>query len=561
MVKKGIIFHLCSVAVLALAVMAVYANSLNGQFVFDDSRIYNNVHLRITSLDWASLQQVVLKSEPATRPVANLSFALNYYLHGYEVQGYHLLNLLIHLLTGILLYWLVLVTLPLLPPRQGWPENGNKQQSYGWLAFFAALLWLLNPVQTQSVSYVVQRMNSLAAMFYLLSLLLYIKGRLQAHRPKSMFLFAASLLAGLLALASKETSATLPLFIFLYEWYFLQDLKLAWLRRNLPLVAGVAVVLALLGLFFLGGKPLTNILAGYGGREFTLPQRLLTELRVVFFYLGLLLLPSPGRLNLDHDFLVSTSLVQPLTTLFAAMGLLALLGLACWSARRHRLLSFAILWFLGNLLIESSLLGLELVFEHRLYLPSMLLFVVVVFELSHLLQPRFLKAGICLGVALVMFSGFWTFERNKIWHDRISLWSDCAAKSPAKARPKNNLGVALKKAGRLQEAAQQFKGVIALDPKFIEAYNNLANIMVTLGHRDEALALYYQALDIDRHRPVIHNNIGRLMMDRQRYDRALMHFSEALRLRPDFQEARTNLLSAQWLWRNRSASGKVSDRQ
>lgn len=560
MAKKGILFHICTVVVLALAVLAVYANSLHGQFVFDDSRIYNNSHLRITSLDWGSLREVVLKSKPATRPVANISFALNYYLHGYAVQGYHLVNILIHLCTGLLLYWLVLVTLPLLPSRQRWRPVADSDQPYQWLAFFAALLWLLHPLQSQSVAYLVQRMNSLAALFYLLSLLLYVKGRLQAHRTRSLLLFGASLVAGLLALGSKETSATLPFFILLYEWYFLQDLKTDWLRRNLPLLAGVAGVLVLLGLFFLGAEPLTNILAGYGGREFTLPQRLLTELRVVFFYLGLLLFPAPGRLNLDHDVLVSTSLLQPPTTLLAAMGLVALLGLAGWSARKHRLLSFAIFWFLGNLVIESSVIGLELVFEHRLYLPAMFLFVVVVVEVGRRLPVRLLKAGVALAVVLALLSGYWTMERNRVWHDRISLWSDCAEKSPGKARPKNNLGVALKKAGRLQEAATQFRAVIALDPTFIEAYNNLANIMVTLGRSDEALTLYYKALDIDGRRPVIHNNIGRLMLDRRRYDRAMMHFAEALRLRPDYQEARANLQAAQWLWRKSSASGKENNR-
>lgn len=557
--KKAILFHLCSVLVLASAVLAVYGNTLHGQFVFDDSRIYNNSHLRISSLDWGALQEVILKSEPATRPVANLSFALNYYLHGYAVQGYHLVNILVHLCTGLLLYWLVLLTVPLLPARQGWAER-DRGQPYGWLAFFAALLWLLHPVQSQSVSYLVQRMNSLAALFYLLSLVLYVKGRLQPAAGRRRLLFAAGLLAGLLALGSKETSATLPLFILLYEWYFLQDLQKEWLRRNLPLVAGVAVVLALLGLFFLGSGPLASILAGYDSREFTLPQRLLTEMRVLFFYLGLLLFPAPGRLNLDHDFSVSTSLLQPMTTLLAAIGLVGILVLAWRSARRQRLLSFAICWFLGNLLIESSFIPLELVFEHRLYLPSMLLFVAVVVEVGRLLPPRFLKAGFCLGIVLALLLGFWTMERNRVWHDRISLWSDCAAKSPAKARPKNNLGVALKKGGRLQEAAEQFRAVIAIDPKFIEAYNNLANIMVTLGRVDEALTLYYKALDIDAGQPVIYNNIGRLMMERRKYGRAMMYFSEALRLRPDYPEARANLQAAQWLWRKNSAAGQGNNR-
>ncbi|MDH4320798.1 MAG: tetratricopeptide repeat protein [Desulfobulbaceae bacterium] len=549
MEKRRVIFHSGVIAVLVVTVLAAYANVLDGQFVFDDSRIYNNPNLRITSLDWASLRQVVLKSEPVTRPVANLSFALNYYLHGDALPGFHLFNVLVHLLTGVLLYGLVLDTLPLLPGLQSYrPAEPGGNTPYPWLAFLAVWLWLLHPLQTQAVSYVVQRMSSLAAMFYLLSLWLYVRGRLR-HDRASMLFYAGSVVAGLFALGSKESSVTLPFFILLYEWYFLQNLRPDWLRRHLPAVALAAGVAILLGFFYLGGDPVARILAGYDGRDFSLAQRLLTEARVLFFYLGLILFPAPGRLNLDHDFIVSTSLLQPVTTLLAVAALAGMVWLACRSARQHRLFSFALIWFLGNLLVESSVIALELVFEHRLYLPSMLLFAAAVTEIGRRLPPRWLRAGVATAVALAMLLGFWTFERNKVWHDRISLWSDCAQKSPAKARPKNNLGVALKRAGRLPEAAEQFWAVIAIDPTFTEAYNNLANIMVDVGRGDEALRLYGKALELSPGNPAIHDNIGRLLLERRNYGRAMMHFAEVVRLQPDFPEAQANLLFAQRMWR------------
>jgi len=537
------------VLLLAAAVFAAYANSLDGQFIFDDSRIYNNQHIRITSLDWDSLSQAALASKPVTRPVANLSFALNYYLHGYNVQGYHLVNVCIHLLTGLLLYLLLVATMQTPAFCNLDKRVGDERLPYEWLAFLAALLWLVHPLQTQSVSYVVQRMNSMAAMFYLASMLCYVRARLHGARVGKLVLSAASVGCGLLALGCKETSATLPVFVFLYEWYFMQDLDMGWLKRRLPVLALVAGLSAGAAVLFLGWQPLDSILASYGGRDFTLPQRLLTEMRVIFLYLSLLIFPHPSRLTLDHDLLLSTSLVQPISTLFAAAGLIAMVGAAVWSGRRHRLLSFAILWFLGNLIIESSFIALEIVFEHRLYLPAMFLFFVVVVEAYRLLHPRFIKVGLAVAVALAVLLGFWTFERNKVWHDPISLWSDSVAKAPNKARPRNNLGVALKKAGYLREAAEQYLAVIALDPNFIEAYVNLGNIYQAESRLDEALAMYYKAMDLNGGYAVIHKCIGEIMLKQGKYSRATMYFSEAVRLQPDDAEARSSLQYAQWMWR------------
>jgi tetratricopeptide (TPR) repeat protein len=530
---------------LALAAGIAYANSLDGLFIFDDSRIYYNTYIRIASLDWHSLSTAFLRSEPTTRPVANLSFALNYYLHGYRVWGYHLVNLLIHLSTGCFLYLLIITTLAT-PGLRSYRDRCHADPhrfAPEWLAFFAALLWLLHPVQTQSVSYVVQRMNSMAAMFYIISLFLYVRGRQQAGGGwKAWLLFGGSILAGAFAIGSKETAVTLPAFILLYEWYFLEDLDSKWLRNRALPVALVVALIVLLGVLLLDGHPVERILGSYQGRSFTLGQRLLTELRVLFFYLGLLLLPLPSWLSLDHDFPVSTSLLQPPTTLAALVGLLLLVALALWSARRQRLLSFAILWFLGNLVVESSLVGLELVFEHRLYLPSMLLFVIAVLGLDRLLHNRLGKTLLLVGLAGLLC--FWTVERNRAWHDPMSLWSDAVAKAPGKARAHNNLGVALRERGRLQEAAEQYREVIRLDPGFIEAYNNLANVEMDLGHRDEALRSYYQALQLNPNHPVIHNNIGRLLLEEHRYDLAVPHFAEAARIMPGYAEAKENLLYA-----------------
>ena len=196
------------VLLLAVLTFFVYSNSIGGEFIFDDSRIYLNPHIRLTTLDFKSLAEAWLESDPWTRPVVNTSFALNYYFHQYEVAGYHLVNIVIHAITGILLFLLAKITLTLPSMR----SNGSS--AVVWIPFVVALIWLLHPVQTQSVSYVIQRMNSMAGMFYLMSLYLYVRGRLSEGRKVKISFFLAAVAAGLLALGSKEIAITLPFFHF-----------------------------------------------------------------------------------------------------------------------------------------------------------------------------------------------------------------------------------------------------------------------------------------------------------------------------------------------------------
>ena len=164
------------------------------------------------------------------------------------------------------------------------------------------MIWLVHPLHVQSVTYIIQRMNSLAAMFYILAMLLYARGRLARGKGKQSVFFLSSLGAGMLALGSKENAATLPLFILLYEWFFLQDLSFSWLRKRFLPILGVGVFLFFVAMIFLGQHPFDAILNSYGSRDFNMGQRVLTEFRVVLFYMGLLLFPHPARLNIDHDF-------------------------------------------------------------------------------------------------------------------------------------------------------------------------------------------------------------------------------------------------------------------
>jgi hypothetical protein len=207
-------------------------------------------------------------------------------------------------------------------------------------------------------------------MFYLLSMVLYIKGRLSSGRA-SFFYFGGMVLSYLLGVFSKETVAILPLFIVLYEFYFFQNLDLSPKGRKVVLVLlGTLLILGAFGFAIWGQRYINVTVEGYQFRTFTMWERVLTQFRVVLYYLTLLGYPHPSRLNLDYDFPISKTLLDPPTTLLSILIIAGLLGYSLWTAKKRPVLSFCILWYFGNLVIESSIFPLEMVFEHRLYLPA-----------------------------------------------------------------------------------------------------------------------------------------------------------------------------------------------
>ena len=520
----------------AVLVLFIYSNTLEGPFTFDDdSNIQNNPNIPLTELTLGGIIRAGFESSASNRPVANISFALNYYFHQYNVMGYHLVNILIHITAGILIYLFIRTTL-------NTPTLRSKYATDRWIPFFTALLWLVHPIQSQSVSYIVQRMNCMAAMFYVLSLLLYAKARLAGSKRKRWVLFAGCAFAGVLALGSKETAASLPFFLFLYEWYFFQDLSLTWLKRHFLSFATILILLALLAFMYLGANPLESILYSYQGRDFTWTQRFLTEFRVVIFYISLLIFPHPSRLNLDHDFPLSHSLFEPTTTLLSIVAIAGLIGLAIYVAKKQRLMSFCILWFLGNLLIESSVIGLEIIFEHRIYLPSMLVCLMAVTLAYRYAKPKWLRVGVLC--ALVMVCCVWTYERNSVWSNEVALWNDCVEKSPNKARPHNNLGLALAEQGDLEEAVGHFSEALRINPDHVLANYNLGTALVQQGNLKEAIVHFSEALRIQPEYADAHCNLGLALAKQGRIDDAIRHYLEALRIKPNYAEAHNNLGNA-----------------
>jgi len=205
-------YEVLQIALLAIVVILIYADTLTTPFILDDIRnIRDNSHIRMTSFSLNNLLRAGFQSPSSSRPIANISFALNYYFSGLNLVGFHLINILIHILSGIFLYFFVKNTLKT-------PVLRTRFENCGWIPFFTAFIWLVHPLQTQSVAYLVQRMNSQAAMFFILSMLFYVKFRLAAGTRGKWWLLAGCILSGLLAVCTKQIAATLPIFIILYDW-------------------------------------------------------------------------------------------------------------------------------------------------------------------------------------------------------------------------------------------------------------------------------------------------------------------------------------------------------
>jgi len=360
------IHHLIAIGLIAGVALLAYSNTFSVPFHFDDRpNIIDNPNIQIKAFTWDQLEQLVTRTyKVSIRVFSYFTLALNYHFGGFDLFGYHLVNFIVHVACGIFLYWFVLLTLNL-------PSLKEKYGSISYkAALFTGLIFISHPVQTQAVTYIVQRMTSMAAMFYLLSLILYIKGRLSTGNPR-FFYYGGMALSYLLGVFSKENTAILALFVVLYEFYFFQNLDLSPRGKKVLLI--LLLGLLLLGAFGFavwGQRYIDVTREGYHFRTFTMSERLLTQARVILYYVSLLVYPHPSRLNLDYDFPISKTILDPPTTLISILIILGLIGFSFWTARKRPILSFFTLWYFGNLVIESSIFPLEMVYEHRLYLPA-----------------------------------------------------------------------------------------------------------------------------------------------------------------------------------------------
>lgn len=503
-----------------------YANTFHVAWQFDDSpNITANYQLHINDLQpetlWKAFFARPFVEGGFYRPLANLSFALNWYFGQDNPLGYHIVNLAAHILTAIFLVQsthLLLLRSPLL-------RKFTEEDAF-FVAVLSTTLWAINPVQTQAVTYIVQRMASMAAMFFVFAVYNYIHSRqAQTVIQGAIRLFLCALFF-LLALGCKENAVTLLPSLLLIEWLFFYKKNDLAAQKIITILISVNICLLLAALYYIVDNQLwQSLTTPVGSRPFSLGERLLTEPSILLFYLSLLLWPQPARLSIDHSFPLSTSLLQPWTTLPAILFIVVLLFFAVRQRRERPLLSFAILFFFINHLVESTFIPLELLFEHRNYLPSFFLFLPLAACLLYVINLcaksyRFLHLVVVAMVPLLLMSiGLGTYSRNEVWATEESLWADAMNKAPDHARPLAKLAEIYgwdkdKNPGNLQTA-------VALLQKAMNQESPLASF-----------------------KSAILDNIGKVYFNYGMIDQAITYYDQSLQFNPDFITSRYALAEA-----------------
>jgi tetratricopeptide (TPR) repeat protein len=437
-----------------LAAVLVYLPGIDGPFLFDDRpNITRNPMVKMDALGLTSLADAFFSGSHASarRGLARVSFALNHYAAGgFDARAFKLTNVAIHLLNGVLVFFLAAALLrsPALCARAG--SGGDAEVPREWrsvIALLAAAIWLLHPIQLTSVLYVVQRMTSLAALCVFAGLLLYVLGRLRVlHARRGGFtMMALGLVGGVgLGVLCKENAVLLPVLAFVVElvlfgWPPPDSPQRASLLRFHALFILVPFMLALIAMVYLWPRWLEDYASV---RDFTMTERLLTQSRVMWLYLGLFFAPLLHRFSLFHDDLaLSTGLFEPASTALAICALALVIVYALHCARRGHVWAFAALFFLAGHAMESSFIALEMVHEHRNYVPAFALSVALAWYLVRgvraLARPR-LFASIT-AVAIFAALGMVTATRASIWSDESVLARHIVAHHPGSYRAQSQL--------------------------------------------------------------------------------------------------------------------------
>lgn len=486
--------------------LVLYSNILHAPFVFDDySSILDNETIKNVRTAFRDLSN--------NRYLAYLSFALNYSANGAKPFGYHFINNLIHAVNALLVCWFVLLTFKT-------PAMSNASRSGEFIAFASAFIFVAHPIHTQAVTYIAQRVACMATLFYLLSLVMYVKSRLiTMEKPEerkskglgiSFSFLGISVITAVFAMKSKEIAFTLPLMIVLYEFSFFSE---TWsykvdaksLRRwfyLLPILLTILIIPLSMMDFAKPAKILAEHIDAQTKETLNTGRTdyLLTEFRVIVTYLRLLIFPV--KQSIDYTYPVYHSMLQ-WQVFLSFLALLSFFSLGIylyWRSRASlpglRLIAFGIFWFFLTLSVESSIIPIrDVIFEHRLYLPSIGFFIAAITMVDYVFRRPKVKVGLIICIVGILSVS--TYNRNRIWQDPQTLWENVLEKFPNNVRAYNALGVILKNDSQHDKAAEQFQKILAINPTYPPAYYNLGDIRLKLGDYAGAIKHFKKALSLN----------------------------------------------------------------
>ena len=533
--------HILAVALLVLAASAVFANTFGNSFIWDDQNVIiddpfirdtGKLHFLFTREYWQR-SSGSLGSGGRYRPLSMASFAVDHVLWGDNPSGYHLTNLVLHIMNVLLVYFLVFGL-----------TDDRKDRLLPAPAFLAALFFAVFPVHVESVTWIKNRSDLLSTLFFLSSFLLFVEYLRRDGLAVRAYNLIASFSCFLLALLSKEIALTLPFFLFFYAAYFVPR---AGLKR--PLL-GMLPFFALMAVFIVFKIAVPDVMPAPGGAE---PagffQHMLAVLKTYGCYLLILLWPF--NLNAERLFRIPASFFEPAVVL-SVISLILILVFIIKTFRRRSLAGYSLLWILASLLPVSNLVFISgrPIAEQRLYLPSVgfcLLLSLAVYRLwSGPLGGLPAKASritaASLAAALVVLYSAATLHRNTSWKDPLTFWSVTLEQSPASGRAYNNLAFAYSAMGEYERAIPLYKRSLELMPDYAQAYNNLGAAYGTQERYGEALALIREAIKTDPLNPGrYYNNLANVYLSLGDSRKALVLYRKALQVNPYDREAAANL--------------------
>lgn len=517
------------IGILALTTIILYGHTLDVPFYLDDhTSVVENSATR--SLDLPAMWKYA-----PLRVIGTLSFAVNYAIHELDPAGYHITNILIHFLAGLAAFFLcqAIIKTPAL-------QQYHTEKYIYWLPFVAAFIFLIHPLQTQAITYIVQRYASLAAAFYLASLASYVWARLKTNQTVKTGLFAASGCFALLALFTKQNALTLPLAILAIEAILFQT-------RSKKLITSTLITAGA----FLGFWLLCSSLLNYDPFSFATLDRVtkatdsisrsdyfINQMPLLWKYITLFFWPV--GLHLDYFVPFHQSFTPLITT--ALFAHLLVLALAAALFRRLPLISFAVFFYYITHLIESGIIPIpDLFFEHRSYLPNLGLCLLSAWTLTVVL-PKYLNAEITIGVtiAILFVFGVTTWNRNNTWRSPLKFWEQCAKEDPENYRALGEAGKFLIIDQRYQEAYTFLDRSLKMQQKYRLPFStnqsvavNMAFVLQHLKGNDAALAYIDTIVDKDlepRNLARLLTSKGKILMVQKRMDEAAECFTRALEL-------------------------------